>query len=135
MRALAVVGFAWTTVLVATVGGLSAEGLPQPPAGATEIGTRPVAWCDEASGVYERAWDLNPATEAALAHYGRFDVLGTAAPSLGPPVAAVRQDDAGAMTFYVLTQTGAVETLSREVMKLRWPGGWCEIPGIARRQT
>jgi hypothetical protein len=107
--------------------------MPAPPADAPVLSSSVVAQCGENWGVATRTYDLNSATEAALAEYMVFEARGDGAPVFEPPVLVVVADDAGALTVYVKEKTGVV-TYSIEAFRAKYADP-CNLPGVSPRTS
>ncbi len=112
-------------VLLTFSSALAAD-LPKPPEGAPRLGVQPVAQCGAEEGVYEEVYDLNPATEAAFAYYGRYVAGPGGQPSFEPPFAARLVDDAGrSVVHYDDGDRTAITTI--EAFAERFSNGWCSV--------
>ncbi|HTE65832.1 MAG TPA: hypothetical protein VK736_06200 [Candidatus Binatia bacterium] len=102
--------------------------MPIPPPGVDELESRPLAQCGANWGIYQKLYDLNPATQAALAEIGVYEMR-DGRPLFQPSIVVFVQDDAGLGTVYVREKDGVkVYTVDAFAAKYNDP---CKLPGAA----
>jgi len=112
------------SLFVSVFGAFAAE-LPVPPASAPVLGIEPLKQCGENWGIYVKAYDLNPQTEAQFNQAGVYEGRDSE-PVLSDPVVAVILDDAGVPTIYVKDRE-AVTIYDKDAFRAKYPDP-CKLP-------
>ena len=134
-----VLSLAWATpssgVLVAspTTPQARAE-LPKPPAGAVKIRVQPLAQCGPETVVYQEMYDVNPATAAAFAYYGKAVRGADGSPSFEPPIAAALADDEGNVKYFTV-EDGLLVTRTAQEFAYHHGNQWCNLIQVGERAS